>query len=209
MSLMSTGAWRLAVLALTATFAATAGAQQQWYTVEIIVFDTLWNEGLHAEQWPADPGEPSLEGAVELTFPSGGGVRAFRLVDRADLSLNKAWNALRRSERYRPFLHAGWRLPGLRRNAARPAHLGARLAGASGRNGNDLPVVRGTVKVSVARYLHVELDLLYRRSGDDAAAAPQGTPVWFRLESERRIRSRELHYFDHPLFGVLMRITAL
>ena len=67
--------------------------------------------------------------------------------------------------------------------------------------------MRGTVKVSVARYLHVELDLLYRRSGDDAAVAPEGTPTWFRLESERRMRSRELHYVDHPLFGVLMRIT--
>lgn len=195
--------------ALTAMLACTADAAQQWYTVEIIVFDVPGNEGLHAEHWPADPGEPSLEGAVELApafeDAPGGGVHAFRLLDRADLSLNRVRSTLRRSARYRPLLHAGWRQPGLSRNAARPAHIGPRLAAAG--NGSDLPVVRGTVKVSVARYLHVELDLLYRLSGADAAAAPEGTPTWFRLESERRMRSRELHYVDHPLFGVLMRIT--
>ena len=195
--------------ALTAMLACTADAAQQWYTVEIIVFDVPGNEGLHAEHWPADPGEPSLEGAVGLTpaFEGvpGGGVHAFRLLDRADLSLDRVRSTLRRSARYRPLLHAGWRLPGLPRNAARPAYVGTRLAAAG--DGNDPPAVRGTVKVSVARYLHVELDLLYRRSGDDVAAAPEGTPTWFRLESERRMRSRELHYIDHPLFGVLVRIT--
>ena len=199
----------LAVFVLTTMLGGAADAAQQWYVVEIIVFDTPGNEGLHAEHWPADPGEPSLEGAVALTpgfeGAPGGGIHAFRLLDRADLSLDRVRNTLRRSARYRPLLHAGWRLPGLPRNAARPAYIGAGLA-AEG-NGNDPPAVRGTVKVSVARYLHVELDLLYRLSGADAAAAPEGTPTWSRLESERRMRSRELHYIDHPLFGVLMRIT--
>ena len=202
----------LAALALTAMLACTADAAQQWYTVEIIVFDTPGGEGLDAEHWPADPGEPSLEGAVELTPAPGdapdGGVHAFRLLDRADLSLSGAFRTLRRSARYRPLLHAGWRLPGLPRSAARPAHVGPRLgAAAASGSENDPPAVRGTVKVSVARYLHVELDLLYRLSGDDMAAVPEGTPRWFRLESERRMRSRELHYIDHPLFGVLVWIT--
>ena len=198
-----------AALALMAVFACTADAAQQWYTVEIIVFDVPGSGELGAEHWPAVPGEPSLEGAVELTpaleDAPGGGVHAFRLLDRADLSLNRVRSTLRRSARYRPLLHAGWRLPGLPRNAARPAYVGTWLAAAG--SGSDPPAVRGTVKVSVARYLHVELDLLYRRSGDDVAVAPEGTPTWFRLESVRRMRSRELHYFDHPLFGVLVRIT--
>ena len=201
----------LAVFVLTAIFGGAADAAQRWYVVEIIVFDTPGNEGLDVEHWPADPGTLSLDGAVAVApapqEASGGGGRAFRLLDRAGLSLNRVRNTLRRSARYRPFLHAGWRLPGLSRNAARPAYIGAGLA-AEG-DGNDPPAVHGTVKVSVARYLHVELDLLYRPSGADVAAAPEGTPTWFRLRSERRMRSRELHYIDHPLFGVLVRIAPL
>ena len=90
----------------------------------------------------------------------------------------------------------------------------------------------GTVRVHRARYLHVQADLLYYRPGDDGTGArlpagddPAGLPPpdspdtayieqllaeedavprLFRLTESRRMRSRELHYLDHPLFGVLV-----
>ena len=215
---VSASAGRLVVLALaavlaTAILAPPAGAAERWYTVEIIVFDDLRNEGLQAEHWPADPGEPSLQGAVELGGGPEGTGRAFRLVGRSARSLNDVWRSLRRSRYYRPFLHAGWRIPGLSRRATRPAYVGPRLggsgAGAAGRVSAEQPMVRGTVGVSLARYLHVELDLLYHRpaSGGNTAPDTNAIPTRFRLVSERRIRSRELHYFDHPVFGVLVLIT--
>ena len=207
------------VLALTVMFAAMlaipASASERWFTVEIIIFDDLQSEGLHAEHWPADPGEPSLDGAVELTpLPEDGPkgtAHAFGLVDRSDFSLNGVWSSLRRSARYRPLLHAGWRLPGLDRSAARPAHVSAHLGSggidAAGHEGGELPAVHGTAKVSLARYLHVELNLLYSRPGNSATDPPDAVPTRFRLVSERRMRSGELHYIDHPLFGVLVLIT--
>jgi hypothetical protein len=90
----------------------------------------------------------------------------------------------------------------------------------------------GTLRVHRARYLHIEADLLYYRPLDgDASAAPapaddpnaapivdspdtalieqllaeiDRAPRLFRLTESRRMRSRELHYLDHPLFGVLV-----
>ncbi len=217
----SAGARPLAVFALAAMFAAMlaipASASDRWFTVEIIVFDDLQDENLDAEHWPVDPGEPSLQDAVELTRSHGGEpdetVRAFQLVNRADLSLHDVRNALRRSARYRPFLHVGWRLPGLPHGVARPAHVSPRLGNsgtdAAEHDGVEHPAVQGTVTVSLARYLQVDVDLLYRRpeSGEDAAS--NTAPTRFRLVSERRMRSRELHYIDHPLFGVLILITPL
>ncbi|HKK05756.1 MAG TPA: CsiV family protein [Gammaproteobacteria bacterium] len=41
----------------------------------------------------------------------------------------------------------------------------------------------------------------------NASAAPARTPVVFQLDEERRVRSGELHYFDHPGFGVLVQVT--
>ena len=214
-------ATRLTTPTLAATFVAmlavAADASARWFTVEIVVFDDLQGEGLHAEHWPADPGEPSPEGAFELTSPPkaepGGDAHAFRLVDRSELSMNGVWSSLRRSARYRPLLHAGWRLPGIDRSAARPAyvsaHPGSSGTRAAGRDSGELPAVRGTVKVSLARYLHVEIDLLYHRPGNSVTAAPDAVPTRFRLVSERRMRSEELHYIDHPLFGVLVLITPL
>jgi len=41
----------------------------------------------------------------------------------------------------------------------------------------------------------------------DASAPPARTPVVFQIDEERRVRSGELHYFDHPGFGVLVQVT--
>lgn len=200
---------------LAAIFAMPAGADDRWFTVEIIVFDDLENENLHAEHWPATPGEPSLQDAVELTHDSGseGADRTFRLVSRSDLSLDAVWSRLRRSARYRPFLHVAWRLPGLPRSAASPAHVSAGLgdgsADAADHVGGERPSVYGTVTVSLARYLQVDVDLLYSRPASGADAALNTIPTRFRLVSERRMRSRELHYIDHPLFGVLILLTPI
>lgn len=217
----SIGIRALTVLALAAVFAAVfampAGASDRWFTVEIIVFDDLQDEGLDAELWPADPGEPSLQGAIELVHShegeSGDTPHAFRLVNRSELSLVAVWNRLRGSTRYRPFLHAGWRLPGLPRSAARPAHVSAHLgngrADAAEADGAELPAVHGTVTVSLGRYLEVAVDLLYHRPSSNEAASLHAAPARFRLVSERRMRSGELHFIDHPLFGVLIQITPL
>jgi hypothetical protein len=93
----------------------------------------------------------------------------------------------------------------------------------------------GTLRVHRARYLHVEADLLYYRplagdarpaAGNDANAAllpdspdtglieqlladEDRVPRLFRLSAKRRMRSRELHYLDHPLFGLLVEIVPL
>lgn len=95
----------------------------------------------------------------------------------------------------------------------------------------------GTLRVHRARYLHVEADLLYYRPLDgDATLAPApgndaGAPSvpdspdtalieqllaeddravrLFRLTERRRMRSRELHYLDHPLFGMLVAAWPL
>ena len=215
------GAHPLAMLALaisfTALLAIPTGASARSFVIEIIVFDDLSGEGLHTEHWPADPGKPSLQDAVELMHAREGGseqaARAYRLVNRSVFALSDVWASLRRSARYRPFLHVGWRQPGLSHGAARPVHvsphLGVRRTGGPEPEGGERPAVDGTVKVSLARYLHVDLDLVYSRPGNGENAAPNAVPARFRLVSERRMRSGELHYIDHPLFGVLVLIEPL
>lgn len=100
------------------------------------------------------------------------------------------------------------------------------------------PAIDGTVRVHRARYLHVEADLLYYRplQGDAASAAntaaekagsappadspdsafieqllaeDHAEPRLFRLTEQRRMRSKELHYLDHPVFGVLVEAWPL
>ncbi len=73
----------------------------------------------------------------------------------------------------------------------------------------------GTIKLHLGRYLHLEADLLYRSQIEpmvsdtflmnlSEAEQPQ---TLFRMHQTRRMRSGELHYFDHPMFGLLVQIT--
>ena len=57
------------------------------------------------------------------------------------------------------------------------------------------------IRLHRSRYLHVEPDLWFMSNAAD------GQPYWVRINQNRRMRSEELHYLDHPLFGLLVRLT--
>ncbi len=79
------------------------------------------------------------------------------------------------------------------------------------------PVIDGTIRVWRERYLHVEADLRFALeleptpySGHSASltgAGARAESVFFRLTERRRMRSRKLHFLDHPMFGMLVEIT--
>jgi hypothetical protein len=70
--------------------------------------------------------------------------------------------------------------------------------------------------------MYVDVDLAYQpenlpgllasRAGSQA---PSGDPLvnpeteFVRLTETRQIKLEELHYFDHPLFGVLVQVSRL
>lgn len=71
--------------------------------------------------------------------------------------------------------------------------------------GNDTSMamreLQGALRFHLSRYLHLE-PLLWYGSDTDS-----GQRIWVRIDQNRRMRSEELHYLDHPLFGLLVRIT--
>jgi Peptidoglycan-binding protein, CsiV len=98
------------------------------------------------------------------------------------------------------------------------------------------PQFTGTVTLSVERYLHFAVDLLYRRPVTQHHAIaiadlalwydrpyptlqePQGPAYqqteWqalrgFRFKESRRMRSKVVHYLDHPFMGAVVVITPV
>jgi hypothetical protein len=134
----------------------------------------------------------------------------FRLLQPEELQLASQYRILQRNpQAYAPLLHGGWVQPGLPEDEAQPFDLA--MLGATN------PV--GSIRVYLSRFLHVNLDLSYR---DTAAAAAPADPAAFaneltelpmtpryHLEGDRTTRSGELHYFDHPAFGVLIKVTPI
>ncbi len=95
----------------------------------------------------------------------------------------------------------------------------------------------GTVRLRRGRFLHLDLDLLLRPEPDrlpapraaqeetpqdtaptpNPAQPPEAVPEppdhlaveGFRLRQSRRVRPGEIHYFDHPLYGVIALVEKV
>lgn len=75
--------------------------------------------------------------------------------------------------------------------------------------------LEGSLRLHLSRYLHLAVDLTYF-NGDmttpehqflSDALAVEVVPLSFHLQESRRLRSGELHYFDHPVLGVVALVT--
>ncbi|MCU7553899.1 peptidoglycan binding protein CsiV [Alteromonas sp. ASW11-19] len=59
-------------------------------------------------------------------------------------------------------------------------------------------------------YLHIDSELFYRQpvpvQGTENGSAPEYKLASVPLKQLRRVISKQLHYFDHPLFGVVVEI---
>jgi hypothetical protein len=155
-------------------------AQAANYRVEVLVFQNLDGAGAYGGQ--TDSGA-DYASALDLR---GGGDGRFRASNALDLGGVR--QRLDNSRQYRVLEHTAWTQPGLERNAARAVRI------------QSPGVMDGSIKVTLSRYLHVYTDFQF----DGAGLAE---PV--HAKNHRRMRSRELHYIDHPLFGILVQITPV
>jgi len=146
---------------------------------------------------------------------------AFRAVADADRNLAGAARSIRRSKDYRMLLHQSWTQP---IDAQSTAIL---LQG--GDQFGDQFELEGTLSVRRSRFLHVETDLWLTRfeatgSMQDpfqdhpmaevypalllaAARGLNHEPGYrYHMAQQRRLRSNEVHYLDHPQFGIIIEI---
>lgn len=194
----------LFVLALLAT-SSNALAQEEpepasrvlpRYHVEVVVFRNL-NPSLYGDELmlpqstPAvsvdgdDAGNAAFSPLSERPQVSYG---KFEQVAAGDLKLTNIFSWMRSSSNYSPLLHTGWIQPGYSRREAVPVALSGAAKGWW---------FDGGVTLSLERFLRLNFELqLYG----------ENEPTVFRLEQGRKMRSRTVHYIDHPRFGVIAAI---
>ncbi len=74
--------------------------------------------------------------------------------------------------------------------------------------------LNGTLRVSQSNYVNVRTDLLLNEKTSDLPISPglnfHGSNIKsFRLIGSQRMRQKELHYIDHPLFGMLIKVVPI
>ena len=146
---------------------------------------------------------------------------AFRAVADGEKNLDGAVRSIRRSKDYRLLLHKSWTQP---INAQTTAIL---LQG--GDQFGDQFELEGTLSLRRSRFLHIETDLwLTRFEATGSSHDPwQGHPLAeqypalilaaqrgqnhepgyrYHMAQQRKLRSNEVHYLDHPQFGIILEI---
>jgi hypothetical protein len=202
MKLLQKSACLLGLLLSGAALAADPADSPRQYDIELLVFQNLV-AGDGGEIWP-----PDVSDWYEATPVTEAVPLKVQWLPESSYHLKAERTALNRSSRYRTLAYLAWRQPVLDRADARALEL------PSSPRGNGA-WVDGTVKVAVERYLHLYLDLQLHLpqsavatvgsdlSGDSVEAQlPE-----IRLTEQRRMRSKEVHYFDNPRFGVIALIT--
>ena len=179
---------------------------------------------------------------------------AFVFLKNEELQLKESFKKLKRSSRFEPLLHIAWRQPTYGRKHAQAILLYEGMTKPELTKNNKTkpknsrsksidadikpvdPRFAGTIRLSVARYLHFAADLVYRTPVTQRLAIPmsseelwndtpyqtlydpQGPAVqlesWkamrgFRLKESRRMRSKRIHYLDHPFLGIVVLITPV
>ena len=159
----------------------------------------------------------------------------FRLLPTTESNLAFALPLLDQSSRYQVLQHIVWQQPGLDDTIAVPVRIHGGIdyseqfperenppQGVSENESTAAPTaprllkqLDGTIKIVLRRYLHIYTDLIFRKPVTTEYEQSDGQTVQvtsltnFRVRLHRRMRSRELHYLDHPLLGILVQITPI
>ncbi len=194
----------------------TIAAETRWYDVEVIIFSHNSEQYRSSELWPVDYELPQTEVTQTLLPAQSGGNTpvAFTRLAPDSLQLSTEAERIKSAADMELLLHLGWRQPGLAEDQAVAVRV----------DEEDSDRLSGTLKLVLSRYLHINTDLIYREAQSDSATQQDEISLYYpsddpsvlslqpryqayHLKQSRRMRSRELHYLDHPLFGMAILVT--
>jgi hypothetical protein len=182
-------------------------ADTRWYHLEVIVFEQnapnteAFEQTLSELDLPANPAylsrsQQSMSSLLDSPI-------AYAQVKADDRLLNETYNKLKRSADYRPLLHASWIQPAQSNQVNRGILLNVT-------DNYGIEIVKGILKIQRGHYLHLIMDMEYAPGQFSSTQnAEFSEPVIYHLKEKRRVRLNEIHYLDHPKFGIILIIKPL
>ena len=152
---------------------------------------------------------------------------------KQDYRLGGVRRVLELSSVYRPLLHVAWQQPGLDVRDVRAIHLDNTRFEKKTAEQDEPPAVEdwnqpeyippvkvfdGIIRLRKSRFLHLDVDFAYfpdvleqpaLESRDGTAGNVRLSTGYVRLAESRRVKPDELHYFDHPLFGLIVQVSKI
>ncbi len=209
-------------------------AENDLYKVEVILFKKLDPASIPSEDIQSHQSLQLPDTLIELAAYDDDSIDIpFRLLEKNQVDMNKEAYALSRRKNYRVMLHIAWLQPMNEKRYSKPVHIYAGpLYNPSEQqtknnihelpNSMDNPLglweINGTIRVNRSNHFVINSQLTFSLPYDEKQnfaffnnTAQHPNPVReikrYYLSQSQNLRLKELHYFDHPLFGMLAKIT--
>lgn len=176
-------------------FTSTAlAAPERRYDIQMLVFSHITPQTLESQQWPAVSAPDTMMPVSETTHPAN------------DLEHEK--KILQRNPAYKILLDAHWQETWHGENGS----ITIPLVG-----GNNQSHVQGAMTITLGHYFDVDTKLtleepttVLQKLATNGFFTHWNQPYFnFQLSENRRMRSNELNYLNHPLMGVLIKIIPI
>ena len=201
------------------------------YDVEIIIFEDPHARYINSEYWHEnpDPISPLSPTEAEAAESNKDVIKRSNFKTIKPVILGQEYKRINNSSEYNVLFYGAWRQAGLDENNAFEIKIEDLDNTHKTKSENS---ITGQLKLVLSRYLHIYGDLDYQRpidlnsinneSNDDTSGNTTGTTSTgenqgdivktensYPINIHRRMRSKELHYIDHPLIGMLIQINPV
>lgn len=190
----------IALLCLpTAGYAASGGGL---YEIEVLIFKHLQEELEGDELWANNLQEMAAD---DTTRPATTPLEGKTPNERSLLS--ETADTLMHKPNYELMFHKRWVQNAEAKSKAKP--LALKTDDQQSDSGMQLD---GNIRFYLSRYYHLDVDLSMREAGKHLLPFRPGKEddqLVYTIKQDRRIKTKELHYFDHPKFGMLVMVRPL
>ena len=165
---------------------AAATEKESTYEIEAIVFENRLPDLIGDEQLARDALQTKIRGLENAVVPDKTEGNSF---------LHPAvTNFLEQEGHYRVLAHLRWYQTVDAKSIAKPVRVASIKPGE----------VEGTIRFFMSRHLHLDVNLLFRENV--ANANKETAAAVYQMNEQRKVKTQETHYFDHPRLGVLVRV---
>ncbi len=174
------------------------------YQVELIIFKNNKKDDINNETW-SDPKLNVPENAVRFesstsdvvnTSPDITPNRNHALLNTDQLKYSNIYNKLKHSHRYTPIAHIGWIQSKKETHNSKPIYFN--LGETYQYHSSPAYEIEGVISFSSKKFIHANIDLVYTTLDKK-----------FSINETRRLKNKEINYFDHPAFAAIVIIHEL
>jgi len=201
-------------------------AKKTGYIVELIIFEDVNGRYLNSEDWTFN--DKLLHAKTLEATKTARKDPQYAELGWKSAKLAKSLERIKKSSQYNVLVNKRWKQTGLDRENVINIQIGTKaqqksetaeainapLVDGSAKAGTEPPLLQplvsapyisGQVTLIMSRYLHFNVNLHYFRP--QISESGETEFVSYPVVSERRMRSKEIHYIDHPLVGVIVLAT--